>query len=466
MTEPVSTDTQAANSPAKQMLAALTRASHEMTKAVSESCDYVDQLNLALESKVNERLKEANTYAEIVVRGQLSGISFEKDGILAELSELHREELKVLQGIGKRLREGMANRLEELVVEINSQLDGKLTTFSADLIDLEKENGEKVLQALSGFRESIPDHIKSLQNKSNEEKTRLEDLESQHREYFESELAESVSKLQERFAEARSVLEKSAEQFKETMDDKQNAVLSSNKLQMEEFLTELSSLKDETEKRIKLMSENDIESLNGVLEPFKKSSLEMADIQKELHATVVHNLALEYRTEFFSLAKETEDQARNAKAEIQTSLNSQRDAFTEESDKLLFAFDKNLREIPVDNSSGSKASSNDYAQKVKQILNDLRSKISDSADEKVSSIEESLTTSHDKFAQQLAAIAKKTHDQIDHNLKTVLDESAAIQKENEQQHARLEEKMQSLELLIDEARELINALGDGLEFEE
>jgi hypothetical protein len=454
-----------ANSPAKQMLAALTRASQDMTRTVNESCEYIESLNAALESKVNEHLKEINGYAELVIRGQLTGISQEKDGILIELSELQREELKVLQGIGKKLRDEMSTRLDEIVSEIAGQLDGKLSGFQEKLAAAEKESESKVTLALDKFRESLPGRIKEIESKSNEEASRLGDLKTQHDEFFNAEIAETISRFQEKINEVKAQIEKDDSAYREAVDGKFEHLNELSGAKLDECLDGISDLREEVVRRIRSLSEADVNYIKSIPEPFTKAIKQSSEIQSDLQSTVTKNLALEYRTEILTLSKETEDLVQRARAELHVALNAQRDQFAGQADKLVLDFEKSLRELPI-NKDKQKGLEKDSPAQVKQIIEDLRTKIREAADKKFHEAQELVEKSYDETHTDLNAIGRQVTEHIESSLQALEDESAAVQKENEKSFEALMEKMQSMELLVDEARQLISALGDaGLEFD-
>lgn len=465
MAEAGTTDS-AANSPAKQMLAALTRASQEMTKTVNESCEHIESLNTALEAKVNEHLKEINAYAELVIRGQLTGISQEKDGILIELSELQREELNVLQGIGKKLREEMSKRLEEIVAEISKQLDGKLTAFHEKFGDTEKNAESKLSAALEKFRQSLPERSKEIENKSKEETSRLSDLHVQHDEFFNSEIAETISRFQEKISEVKTQIDKEGASYQEAVEAKAAHLGEITGSKLDECLDAISELKEESLRRIRSLSEADINYIKTLPEPFAKAVKQSTDIQTELQSIVTKNLALEYRTEIFTLSREAEDLIQRGRSELHAALNAQRDEFTGQADKLVLDFEKSLREIPINKDRQSKVQGQDASSQMKQTLEDLRSKIKDAAEKKFHAVHELADKSYDETHTELNAIGRQVAEQIEASLQALDEEADAIRKENEKSFETLMEKMQSMELLVDEARQLISALGDaGLEFD-
>lgn len=466
MAEAGTTDS-ATNSPAKQMLAALTRASQDMTRTVNESCEYIESLNSALESKVNEHLKEINGYAELVIRGQLTGISQEKDGILIELSELQREELKVLQGIGKKLRDEMSKRLDEIVAEIASQLDGKLAGFQEQLDGAEKDSQSKVTTALEKFRESLPGRMKEIESKSIEETTRLNDLKNQHDEFFNAEIAETISRFQEKINEVRAQIEKDNDAYRESVDSKFEQLNELEAAKLNECLDGISDLKEEALRRIRSLSEADVNYIKSIPEPFARAIKQSTEIQSDLQSTITKNLALEYRTEILTLSKETEDLVQRARAELHAALNAQHDQFAGQADKLVLDFEKSLRELPINKDKQGKAQGQESSSaQVKQIIEDLRTKIKEAADKRFHEAQELVEKSFDETHTDLNAIGRQVCEQIESSLQALEAESDAIRQENEKSFETLMEKMQSMELLVDEARQLISALGDaGLEFD-
>lgn len=465
MTELTTNESQSSNSPAKQMLAALTRASQDMTKTVHDVCEHVEQLNYALELKVNERLEEANSYAEFVIRGQLSGISSEKDGILAELSELRREELKELHGIGRKIRESMASRFEAMIGAINKELEEKLLAFSEKLSDTEKSTEDQVNKALQNFRKQLPDHRAAIQKKTEEEKSSLGDLQNQHKEFFELEIVQSTKKLIEEYESALDALKKQAEKNKSELDEKCNSILQENNDKSEELKKSFTDMLNEAKNRVSSMTKQDHSYLNEMEGPFTAACKHAADLSDKFHATQVENLALEYKNEFFLCSKEAEDRILNARSEIQTELNSQRQKFSEQADKLFLKFEKTLREIPIKNESKQKGGEDSAAQ-VRKILDELRQRIAATAEEKLAESQELINKSFEELSLQMSSSGRKVSEQMEQSFAQAQEDASRAQSENRKYYDQLLEKIQALELLADESRELISALGDaGLEFE-
>lgn len=131
MAEPASmtatpTDQQA-NSPARQLLAALTRASQDMERSVNDACEHVGKLNNELERYVSGQLESADEQIELIVRTKLEKVSSEKEAVLAQLMELRQEELQVLQQTGKKLRDALSEKLNELVNKFCDKTDKKVS---------------------------------------------------------------------------------------------------------------------------------------------------------------------------------------------------------------------------------------------------------------------------------------------------------------------------------------------------
>lgn len=133
MSETVTAEPQGANTPARQLLAVLTRASQEMEKAINDSYEYISRLNNELQQTVNAQLDESAEHLEQLLKAHLSSFSAEKEAILSQLTELRQEELKVLQNTGKDLRQALLEKLDELVSAYSTQTETYLKKFEEDL---------------------------------------------------------------------------------------------------------------------------------------------------------------------------------------------------------------------------------------------------------------------------------------------------------------------------------------------
>ena len=139
MSEASTVETQSNASPARQMLAALTQASKEMTTRFNEVSERASKLNAVLENDVNKSLADLNQQAESMVRVHLDGLTADKDAVLAELTVLRQEEMKVLQNIAKNLRDALTEKLNELLTSLKSDVKEQMSTFQLNIRQKETE---------------------------------------------------------------------------------------------------------------------------------------------------------------------------------------------------------------------------------------------------------------------------------------------------------------------------------------
>ena len=298
MADPVITENQAlANSPARQLLAALTRASQEMEKSVSESHEFVSKLNAELERVVSAQLDETSEQVEIFVHNHLDGLSAEKDGILSQLTELRQEELRTLQNTGKNLRKALEERLNHLVTTFRNEIDEHLQIFQEKLEQADKNNNTNIETTRGSLRERMPGFLSSMSEEIRNEKQAMEDLYVNNQQNLTQESTVSLNQLVEHCNELKIHLENEGSSFLAAVDSSAEKLIAEQSEKLSQRIASFSAMEQKAGHRIDALSHADKSYIEELPANFRDSCGNMAELQVGLHATVVKNLALQYRTE-------------------------------------------------------------------------------------------------------------------------------------------------------------------------
>ncbi len=464
MPEAPTGETQAQSGPtaARQMLAALTRHSQEITKRFGESCEYVSRLNSTLENKVNSRLADINETAEHIVRSQLENLSAEKDSVLAELTELRQEELKVLQSIGKDLREALSSRLQELLAELKSEIDSKLETYQESVVQTESEVSATLVSLRKGLSEKTPLHISAIQEEGNAARKDLEDTQAKQKELLNQEASLSIDSLALHCDELKGKLEKSGEDYFKSLDELLEKLLSSQREKLQQRMQSISEMQASANKF--LVAEIDEASL--LLSAFSASSQQIVDLRLGLHNSMVNNLALIYRTELLSAAQETEDQLIIVRSHLHSVVRGYHDYYSEQSNILLTKFENSAREaLPEKHDSQSGLETEELPAEVQQLFARFKEELNNKIKELIASADSRLEESLGEFRNQLNQASQKFSNMAESSFNDYRKEIADAAEANKATLEDLSQKTDALQQLVEESKELISALDQSnLEF--
>jgi hypothetical protein len=461
MAEPASTDSQQANTPARQLLAALNQASQDMEKAVNESCDHVTGLNARLERLVNAQIDETAEQVELLLRGHLDGLSSEKDVILSQLTELRQEELKVLQTTGKILRQSLMEKLDLLVNNFAREVDKQLQLFREKLEQAANENSLSVEATRKSLREGMPAYLSAIIEEISKEKLGLEERQSSCQQILSQQSIDSLTELAEHHLELKNRLESEGEAFLTAVDESAQTMVSGQTGKLDARKESFSSIEQEAGKRIDSLSGADKNYICELPRTFEESCQEMAELQVGLHTTLVKNLALQYRTEILSASQEAEDQLQIVRAELQSMLRQFQNRYAEQYENLLTRFEKSAADF-LDSRTPSEDVAGNPEQSVAGV-NDrfavIRKTVSESVKDRIAATEAAMERTYEDFRIRLENARLEYAEKIDSSFKENQEELARVQQSNDEHLGELSQKMQELELRVNEARELIRALG-------
>lgn len=467
MPEPLSTDIQQANSPARQLLLALNRASQEMEKSVSESFEHVGSLNADLEHLVNSQLEESTERVENFLRAHLDSVSSEKDTVLSQLAELRQEELKVLQSTGKNLRQVLADKLEVLIKDFKTGVDNHLQSFRSRLDESDLGHESDVENTRRALRESMPGYLSAITEQVAGERQSLEQKHADFQKTLADESNVSLDNLDKHCANLKARLESDGQEFFQAVEGSVDKLVGEQKERLAQRIESFSLIEQKAGQRIESLSEPDKNYIKELPANFQESCQEMANLQVGLHATLVKNLALQYRTEILSAAQEAEDQLQIVRTDLQSLLRQYQNQYSERFESLLAKYEKSAGDLAAANASpeAEQGDHSEIIEKINEKFADLKKSIAESARNKVANTESAMEKAYEDFRIKLEYASKNSCEKIEENFKESKEELSRLQQSNEEHLKELTKKMEELEQSVNEARELIRVLDvTGLDF--
>lgn len=461
MSETVTTEPQGANTPARQLLAVLTRASQDMEKAISDSYEYVSRLNAELQQTVNSQLDESAEQVEQLIKGHLAGVSSGKDSIISQLTELRQEELKTLQNTGKELRQALLEKLEELVSAFSSQTEMHLKKFEEDLAKTGEISSTDLDAVRQTLKEKTPKYLESIRNEISKEKNLLQEKQAKFQQTLEESSTVSNTELKEHCAELKARLESEGAIFLGSVEESAESLIAEQKKRLSQRTESFALMDQLAGERIAKLSESDSKFIKELPENFNQSSKELSELRVSLHATMVKNLALQYRTELLSAAQDAEDHLQIVRGELQSTLKQYQNNYAEQFQNLLSRFERTAADL----SSRSEQPDNESGKgddEIVALVNEQCSKIkklaSEQSREKVSATEGTMEKSYEEFRLSLENIRKAACEKIESGFKERQEELMRIQQGNEEQLNSLSKELEQMEQAVAEAKDLISAL--------
>jgi hypothetical protein len=452
MSEVSSIDNQSGASPARQMLAALTQASREMTAKFNEISEKACKLNVALENDVNKSLAEIDQLAELIVRVQLEGLAAEKESVLAELTILRQQELQVLQNISRSLRDALAEKLQELVDGLRNDVKEQLTLFQKDIGQKEAEVVQAERSIRKALREGLPAQIESIQRKMNTEKKDLESLHFRQQGLLAQEAKLSLEKLREHGTLLKGRLAKVQSGYLESMELTVRDMVQTLSESLDRRIQELASIQEKARPQIQV----DMAFLEKLPASFSESCRQIRDLRVKMHDSTVRNLSMLYGAEIESICRETEDKLVVVRSHLQSLLRGYQDNFAEQSSMLLWKFEKDAREARPAPSEMQRSVGEE--QVPVELFDKLRTEIRIVARTIVPAAEKEMEHGFADYRARLNASSQNACAMIEssfHECRKRINELAESHREELEE---LSQKGNALEQLVDAARDLIGAM--------
>lgn len=458
MSETIQAENNAGASPARQMLAALTQASREMTGRFNEITERAQKLNTALENDVNKSLTEINKLSELIVHLQLEGLAAEKDSVLAELTVLRQQELEVLQTTARNLREALNEKLNELMTGLKDKVQEQVATLKQEIEKKESEVIHTEKSVVQSLRETLPDQNEQIQQKFAAEKQNLESLHYRHEGILAQETNVCLEKMREHESELKGRLARVQSNYLESMELTVREMVQALAEKLEKQIQNLSNITELAKPQLHA----ELDFLEKEPAAFNESARQIVDSKLQTHHNIIRNLAMVYSSEILSQAGNLEDDVIVLHARLQTMLRSYQESYAERSARLLAEFEQASRDATPAPEEKEKQKQEEVPA---HLFEELRAEIQKVTRDIIPAAETEMEQSFSEFRSRLNAGSQKSCGQIEmsfHECRKKLMEAAELHKEELEE---LSQRGNALEQLVDEAEELIGAMNpSNLEF--
>jgi hypothetical protein len=165
---------------------------------------------------------------------------------------------------------------------------------------------------------------------------------------------------------------------------------------------------------------------------------------------------MEYKAGITAIAKETDDQLQIVRAQLQSQLRSCQETYFEQSAKLLSKFERSVKELRLERSSGAPGNEK-LSESFSHLFSEIKKELRDSSKSKTSLAETLIEQSFEKCRAQLASINQDISELVDECFINAKQQLLETTEHSKNKLSELSEKLNSLELLL-QAGEMISAL--------
>jgi DNA repair exonuclease SbcCD ATPase subunit len=459
MSETSTAEQATGTSPARQMLAALSQASKDMTTKFGEVSERAAKLNAVLDGDVNKSLEEINQLSELILQAQLSGLSAEKDAMLAELTVLRQQELKVLNSIAKNLKDSLTEKLNELMAALKDEVKEQLIVFQRNIGQTEAEVIRTEKSIRQSVRDNLPLQLESIQNKVAAEKKDLESLQFRNQGLLAQEAKQSQEKLYDHGTKLKGRLVKEQAEYLEAIEVNVREIVDAQTQKLEKRLQEFATLHEKAKSQLNV----NMDFLEKTQPSFTEACRQLSELKLEMHQSTVNNLALVYRSEILTLAQETEDKLVVVRANLRSALRKYHEHYSEQSSALLAKFEEAAKAAKPALTDAQKMPEEEEIPV--ELFDKLRKEIKKMTKELVTTAETSMEQSYSDFRSRLSGGSQNACAAVEstfHDCRKKIVELAETHKEELEE---LSHKGDALEQLVSETKELVGALDpSNLEF--
>lgn len=389
------------------------------------------------------------------MRAQLEGLAGEKDAILAELTELRQEELRVLYSLGKNLRDTLADKLNETLKELEQEIESKLSAFKSSLTASESQAIQSVEILRKSLKEKLPRHIESVQKETGTEKQELLDFQTKQHEALSNEAGENLKKLVDHGAALKEKLQTLGLEHINSLDAALEKLTAEQSEKLKQKVDSIAALQERTLPEIQA-SMDDLERMPKM---FAETCKQISERQLKLHGTQVSNIAMVYKSEISSVKRESDDLMLIARGKMHSVLRSYHEYYVEQTAKLLSRFEESAKEAKPENAGKVSSSDDDeLPQSVIDSFGKMRQELNEKAKSFIATAGSNMEASLEKFRSRLNEASQSASKKIESASEDCRKEISSRVESNDRKLDEMRKKADALEQLVEEAKELISAL--------
>lgn len=447
------------DSPAKQFLAAVSKASQELETAIAHTYEEALKLNVQLTESARVQMEQTDASLEKELRLSTNLVLEDRQTLLSQLADLRQQELHVLADTGKFVREQLTGKLEELVGNFDDTIKTEVQSFQEKLSSIELSLSQKIDHQNLQLSEKITEFSQTIREEIQNRGKQLEDFEQTQRQLLQTGAetsAASITSLSESIAS--NLREEVAKLIDEMTASVSARDFGSSPADRISRLPESALAED----KVLADTANDLQQMQDMVPRFTTTCLELAQLQEDVHSTAVKNVTLRYKTELLSASQHSEDQLKLIASEVALTLKQYEKLYAERFEQRIAEFEKDAaQEVQNAISDQERAGIRMSATKDKELKDlyiGLRRGASDSLRATVTQTERAFETLFEEYKTHLESLRQQKSSELDQECKRATDELTRIFKNFDQQSTDIERQLGELESATSELDEFVSAL--------
>ncbi len=448
-----------ANSPAKQFLAALSKASQELETAIAQTYEEALKLNVQLTESARVQIEQTDASLEKELRLSTNVVLEERQNILVELADLRQQEMRVLSDTARTVREHLTGKLEELVGNFDYKLKSAVQSFQEQLTGVEQRLSLKVERQDGELTEKITEFSQAVRQEIVSKKKRLDEFEHRQQQALFSQAEQSAGSIavlgQTLESTLRSDIQRLVEVMSETVSVEDAGVSTVERITK---LQELALTKEKVER----WTANDLQHMHEMPARFRSTVEELAQLQTDVHSTAVKNMTVRYKTELMAAAQHSEDQLKLIASEVQLTLRQFEKVYGDRFEQRVAEFEKDaMQEVQDAMSDQERAGLKMNASKDKELKDlfiVLRRTASETLRSTVKDTERTFESLFEEYKGRLENQRRQKGTELEQECRRASEELSLIFKGFDRESNDIERQLMELESATAELDEFVSAL--------
>lgn len=447
------------DSPAKQFLAAVSKASQELEVAIAQTYEEALKLNVQLTDSAKVHIDQSDASVEEELRASVNSLQEERQKILDELVELRKQELQTLSEAGARVREYLTVKLEELVLTFDQKIQEGVTRYQEQLAGVEA----KLAQDITGHSKELVAAKTAFSGEVSAEVIRskkvLDEFQIQQQQNLFAQSEKSVSELKSLTKTIEGTLRdesrKLIERMSETLQAQVQSTAPSDRISA---LSEIALTEDKVASTIAV----DLEALRGLPAAFEETSSAVGKMQTEVHAKAIKNASVRCARELQNAVDQVEEQLSLIGEETKLTLHQFEETYIERFVQKLEDFERTaqkevLEGLAEQEKAGLKVTAS-KDKELKDLFLNLRKSTASSVRACLADTEKSFEADFDEFKNLLAKQREEKTSHLEKECKAATEQLEQIFKTFEKESTDVERQLSELEAAASELDEFVSAL--------
>lgn len=447
------------DSPAKQFLAAVSKASQELELAIAQTYEEAMKLNVQLTDSAKVQIEQTDASLEEELRLSVVGVQEERQKILGELALLRKEETQALADTGAKFREYLTSKVSEQIEAFDGQLKEYIANYQQRLEAVEQKVAEEAASQTSVLTENQSTFQASLDEQVQNSKKMLDELQIEQQKKLITVAEQAVTALTELTAKLEAQMRQDAQDVAAKMQEDLSAQSKQNS--PVERTANLKKLAVDEEKVASMIADQ-MEEMKALPSSLEEACLEVAKIQQELHGSSLLNAVGRCKNELQSAAKHTESQLNLIGAETKLALSELERLYSEKFQYKMEEFERIaqkevLEGLAEQERAGMKVSAS-KDKELKDLFLTLRKSTAESVRTTVRETEKNFESIFDDYKAQLERQKEEKSGELEKECRRASDQLSLVFKKFDDDSTSIEQQIAELESAASELDEFVSAL--------